>query len=142
MLLLKSDKDDIRRQVASIKRSLKLDSVKVIDAMTVLTKIKAIYPEFNYLRKPDVEMGGKSAYFQPGPFKNIVVLSESVFCGMNRGEIKYIKVLLEEIGHFFLGHKFVRNHNDTRAGYEEHSQIKKDELEADYFSEWWIKTLP
>jgi hypothetical protein len=139
MLLLKSDKENIKLHVASIKRALRLDSVRVIDAMTVIRKIKEIYPEFNYLRKLDSEMDGRSAYFEPGPYKNTVVLSESVFRGMNSGNLNCIKILLEEIGHFYLGHKFLRNHNAKRAGYEDHSNIKKDELEAGYFVECWVE---
>jgi hypothetical protein len=139
MTLLTADKTEIQQRVSKIKQNLKLDQVTIIDAMTVITKIKALFPDFNYKRVADVKMAGRSAYFEYGARTNTIVLSESVFRGMNSGDMKFIKILLEEIGHFFLGHKNVRNHNETRSAVENTVfQIRKDEAEAAYFAECFL----
>jgi hypothetical protein len=139
-MLLPSDKAAIKTRVEAIKRSFSLDRVGFIDGMTIIQKIKAIFPDFKYRREADVKMGDRSAYFEPGNNRNTIVLSETVFRGMNSGEAKYLKILLEEIGHFYLGHKYVRNHKEVRSALEKgaHTKIALDEAEADYFAECWM----
>jgi hypothetical protein len=135
MTLLPADRTDIEQRVRMIKQSLRLSNVTVIDSMTVITKIKSLFPDFNYKRLSDEDMEGRSAYFEYGLHKNTIVLSESTFCKMNSGDLKSLRILLEEVGHFFLGHKHVRNHNETRSAAEKTVfQIRKDEAEAEYFA--------
>jgi hypothetical protein len=139
-MLFASDKTEIAAQVQRVKETLKLDQVSVLDAMTIITKMKSIFKEFNYLRKPDVEMDGRAAYFQPGPNENIVVISETAFTGMNKGDSRYLRILYEEIGHFYLGHRYVRNHIEVRSAAEKSMfQIQKDEAEAAFFAECFGK---
>jgi IrrE N-terminal-like domain len=139
MTLLPADRIDIEQRVRMIKQSLRLDNVAVIDPMTVITKIKSLFPDFNYKRLPDKYMNGRSAYFEYGLHNNTIVLSETIFCNMNSGDLKSLRILLEEVGHFFLGHKHVRNHNETRSAAEKTVfQIRKDEAEAEYFAACFI----
>jgi hypothetical protein len=141
MTLFPSDKIDIEQRVRLIKNSLRLNNVHVIDGMTVLTKIKSLFPDFNYKRVADKDMDGRSAYFKYGLHKNTIVLSESVFCGMNSGDPKCLRILIEEVGHFFLGHKHIRNHNETRSAVERTVfQIRKDEAEAEYFAACFMES--
>ena len=75
--------DEIDRKALAHRRALGFRDDQPIDGMTLITKLKAMYPEFNYLRIPDGE--AKDGEAQWDSKRKLLIIPESTFCGMNSG---------------------------------------------------------
>jgi hypothetical protein len=95
--------EDLDRKALAHRRALGFRDDQSIDGMTLITKLKARYPEFNYLRVPDGHLPGREAQWDSD--KKLLTIPESVFRGMNRGVPRDTMTVVHEVAHALLGHK-------------------------------------
>ena len=95
--------EDIDKKALAHRRALGFRDDQPIDGMTLITKLKARYPEFNYLRVPDEALPDGEAQWDSA--KKLLIVPESVFCGMNKGIPRDTMTIIHEVGHMLLGHK-------------------------------------
>jgi uncharacterized protein DUF955 len=99
------------------------------DAMTIITKLKHIEPNFKYRRIPDKDMPDAEAEWDSGASE--VGMRESVFVGMQRGDAHHRFVVFHELSHYALGHKGTRNRiSDPQLRKMSAAQVKHEESEA------------
>lgn len=84
------------------RRGLGFRDEHAIDAMTLLVKLKARYPEFSYERVPDGSLGEAEAQWDSQAKR--LLIPESVFQAANRGEGRALMTVAHEVGHALLGH--------------------------------------
>jgi hypothetical protein len=143
MQLFPSEKREVETWAEQFMSAYKLDKVQVIDINSLFAKLKSNFPNggFEYRVVPDEEMGGTSARYIPGPLRNVIELSATVYSEAKRGSMAAIAMVLEEIAHFILNHRHLRNHNEKRTAAEKVSaNILRDELEAEHFVKWTLGT--
>jgi hypothetical protein len=103
-------KKEIEKQAIALRKRLGLEKVRFLDPMTVITKLREIYPKFAYARVPDKLLPRDLAFFDPETM--VMSVRESVFCSANWGLHKVDgrarMTIFHEIGHLVLEHKFVR----------------------------------
>jgi hypothetical protein len=99
------------------------------DMMTVITKLKRHVPQFNYRRVPDDQMPRAEAEWSSEDV--LLTMRESVFVGMQRGEVRSRFAVSHELAHYALGHKGYRNRK-TEALQRDYSSasVKHEESEA------------
>lgn len=84
------------------RRELGFRDDKGIDFITLMTRLKARYPNFAYERVPDGQLGEAEAQWD-SKAKRLLV-PESVFAAANRGEGRALMTVAHEVGHALLGH--------------------------------------
>ncbi len=94
---------DIERKALAHRRALGFRDDQPVDGMTLITKLKNRYREFNYLRFPDGFLPGREAQWDSS--KCQLVIPESVFRGMNNGRSRDLMTVMHEVAHMLLGHK-------------------------------------
>lgn len=94
------------------RRGLGFADDQAVDAMTLLARLKARYPEFSYERVPDGSLDGAEAQWDS--LGKRLLIPESVFQAADRGEGRALMTVAHEVGHALLGHD--GNLNRTPAG--------------------------
>jgi hypothetical protein len=74
-----------------------------IDFMTLMSKLKARYPNFGYERVPDGALGEAEAQWDSAAKR--LRIPEVVFASANRGEGRALMTVAHEVGHALLGHE-------------------------------------
>lgn len=74
-----------------------------IDFMTLMTKLKARYPNFSYERVPDGALGEAEAQWDSATKR--LLIPQAVFAAANRGEGRALMTVAHEVGHALLGHE-------------------------------------
>src|ERR1043165_8591349 len=121
--------EDLEHIVAKALDKIGLSFVTNPDLMTVIAKLKHVFPGFNYARVPDAEM--PDAYALYDSEKQVVRMRESTFVAMQRGEPRARMTVWEEISHFILGHKGVLNRSINKTVSERAVDLTKaQEAEA------------
>jgi len=137
---MKSEESDMFRQAITAeavdrralahRREFGFSDDQKIDFMTLITKLKSRYSEFDYLRVPDSEWT-IDAEAQWDSEKKLIKLPEHVFCKANAGNPRSINTVLHEIGHALLGHKGILNRGPAGNLAEKYSaSLRQMEREA------------
>jgi hypothetical protein len=92
------------RLALSHRRQLGFRDDQSIDFMTLITKIKHRYPEFDYRRIPDDQWHETSEAFWNSDNKSIE-MPERTFYAANTGIPRSLMTITHEIAHALLGHK-------------------------------------
>ncbi|CAN7190795.1 ImmA/IrrE family metallo-endopeptidase [Bosea sp. LjRoot90] len=85
------------------RRELGFADDQAVDAMTLLARLKARYPEFAYERVPDGSLGEAEAQWDS--LGKRLLIPESVFQAADRGEGRALMTVAHEVGHALLGHE-------------------------------------
>ena len=121
--------EDIDKKALAHRRELGFRDDQLIDGMTLITKLKARYPKFNYRRVPDKQLPGGEAQWDSD--KKLLIIPESVFCGMNRGVPRDLMTVVHEVGHILLGHKGKLNRAPVGNTAERlSSRVRRMEIQA------------
>jgi hypothetical protein len=121
--------EDIDRKALAHRQALGFLDDQPIDGMTLIAKLTARYPEFNYLRVADETLPGREAQWDSD--KCLLVIPESVFRGMNNGNPRDVMTILHEIGHMLLGHKGILHRAPVGNAAEKFSRnIRSMEFQA------------
>ncbi|MBN9603407.1 MAG: ImmA/IrrE family metallo-endopeptidase [Afipia felis] len=88
-------------------RQIGLEGQHCPDPMTIITKLRRLVPKFKYRRIPDIDLPDAEAMWDSNNFE--LVLRESVYIGMQRGDTHFRFVFFHELAHYVLGHPGVRN---------------------------------
>lgn len=94
------------------RRELGFRDEQAVDFMTLMTKLKARYPEFAYERVPDGALGEAEARWDSQGKR--LLIPEALFAAANRGEGRALMTVAHEVGHALLGHE--GNLNRAPAG--------------------------
>lgn len=89
------------------RRELGFRDEQAIDFMTLITKLKQRYPNFNYKRVEDGSLGEAEAQWDSD--RKLVLIPETTFQRANAGSPRDLFTIVHEIGHALLGHKGVLN---------------------------------
>ncbi len=110
-------------------RNLGLEDQVRPDMMTVIMKLKHVVPNFNYRRVPDAKMVRAEAEWSSEDFE--LSMRESVFVGMQRGDVRCRFAVSHELSHYALGHKGYRNRKTQDFQKDLSSpSVKHEETEA------------
>lgn len=101
------DQSRIERRALSHRRELGFSDEQAVDAMTLITKLKNRYPEFDYLRVDDRDLGVIEAQWDST--RKLIRIPERIFRGMNAGDFRSRNTVMHEVSHVLLGHKGVLN---------------------------------
>src|SRR5215471_19839919 len=116
-----------------LRKTLGVDDLLYLDPMTLIVKAKHFGLIGDYRRVPDHEMPDDEAIFDP--HRKILIIRESAFCAMNRGEARARFTIAHELGHMALGHTNARNRNVSGRAIEKIAPtIKRDEAQANAFA--------
>ncbi|MGB6081938.1 MAG: ImmA/IrrE family metallo-endopeptidase [Xanthobacteraceae bacterium] len=99
--------DGIDKIALAHRRALGFRDDQMVDGMTLITKLKNRYPEFNYLRVPNGSL--KDADAQWDDRKKLITITEATFVGMNQESPRSLFAVVHEVGHALLGHKGILN---------------------------------
>jgi hypothetical protein len=99
------------------------------DLLTIIMKLKKVDPKFNYRRVPDERMPRAEAEWSSEDYE--LSMRESVFVGMQRGEVRSRFAVSHELSHYALGHKGYLNRktDDLQKDFSAPS-VKHQESEA------------
>jgi Zn-dependent peptidase ImmA (M78 family) len=132
---------DIDKKALAHRRALGFSDDQIIDGMTLITKLKERYPNFNYIRVANGALN--SAEAQWDDVKKQISLPENVFQGINRGNPRDVMSLLHEVGHMLLGHKGVLNRAPLSANEKISVRLRRMETQAKrYAAAFLIPDLP
>ncbi|TNC12672.1 ImmA/IrrE family metallo-endopeptidase [Methylobacterium terricola] len=121
--------EELERLARETRVKLGLENQDRIDMMTVIQKLKAAYPGFQYAREPDEILPDAEAQWDSS--KRVIRLRESVFRAMQRGEPRARMTTSHEIAHFLLGHEGIRNRSLVKTAAERFAnEVKREESEA------------
>ena len=99
------------------------------DVMTIITKLKHVELDFKYRRIPDKETPDAEAEWNSEASE--IAMRESVFTGMQRGDVHPRFVVFHELSHYALGHKGTRNRiSNSQVRRFSAAQVKHEESEA------------
>lgn len=96
--------------------------------MTVINKIKRSDENFNYRRVPDNQMRDAEARWDSDLCE--VAMRESIFMGMQHGDVHPRFVVFHELSHYVLGHKGTRNRAIEQVRGYSVGAMKREETEA------------
>lgn len=99
--------EQLEDEARSTFRRLGMEHVKKHDQMTVIVKLKAMFPGFNYQRVKDDEL--PEAYAQWDGDARLIKMRDSVFREMQGNSSRARMTMWEEIAHMLLGHRGVLN---------------------------------
>jgi IrrE N-terminal-like domain len=110
-------------------RNLGLEHQVRPDLMTIIMKLKKADPRFNYRRVPDAKMPRSEAEWSSDD--HTLSMRESVFVGMQRGDVRSCFAVSHELSHYALGHKGYLNRktDDLQKDFSA-SSVKHQESEA------------
>ena len=74
-----------------------------VDFLTLMTKLKARYPNFAYERVPDATLGAAEAQWDSAAKR--LLIPETVYKGACLGEGRALMTVAHEVGHALLGHE-------------------------------------
>jgi hypothetical protein len=118
--------EDITRKFL---RSIGLEFQIRPDLMTVIVKVKSIYRKFDYSRLPDHELPGAEAQWDS--IRGLLLMRETVFRAMQRGDNRARMSVAHELIHFVLGHEGILNRSIEKTGVEKSvPRIRHQESEA------------
>jgi hypothetical protein len=125
--------EQVEKVARQFRVMLGVDGLAYLDMMTVIVKLKHQGLIKDYRRVPDDEMPEDEAAFDP--FERILLIRESTFCAMNRGDPHTRFTIAHELGHIALGHKNTRHRNVSGRVIEKIApSIKRDEAQANMFA--------
>jgi Zn-dependent peptidase ImmA (M78 family) len=121
--------EDLDRKALAHRRALGFRDDQPIDGMTLITKLKARYSKFNYRRIPDNTLQHGEAQWDSD--RGLLLIPESIFSAMNRGDPRATMTILHEVGHMLLGHKGILHRGAARNRTEQLSaRARRMELQA------------
>lgn len=99
--------EDIDKIALAHRRALGFRDDQMIDGMTLITKLKNRYPEFDYRRVPNGSLNSADAQWDDR--KKLMTITEATFEGMNQEKPRSLFAIVHEVGHALLGHKGILN---------------------------------
>src|SRR5262249_39776575 len=124
--------EQVEAMARDLRKKLGIDDLPYLDMMTVIVKAKHHGLIQGYRRVPDHNMPEDEAAFDP--HEKVLLIRESTFCAMNRGEPRAGLTIAHDLGQMALGHKRTRHRNVSGGRIEKiASTIKRDEAQADKF---------
>lgn len=133
---------EIDAKALAHRRALGFKDSQIIDGMTLITKLKNRYNNFDYVRVSDEALGNAEAQWDSA--KKQIILPEAVFEGINRGQPRDLMSLTHEVGHMLLGHSGTLNRaplSDSTSKFS--SNLKRMESQAKrYAAAFLMPDLP
>jgi Zn-dependent peptidase ImmA (M78 family) len=132
-ILARKTDEAIEELAHSLRKAVGLEHQARPDMMTVIHKIKTGFKRFGYLRVDDSKLPDAEAQWDAD--EGVMRLRESVFCAMQRGEVRARYTVAHEIGHFALKHAGVRNRSTHATAAERYvERVRSEESEASRFA--------
>lgn len=103
--------EDLEKLLRKFRKTLGLEDVVYLDPMTVIVKLKLLFPGLNYLRVPLQFMQNEEAQWDSE--KRLISIREDVFQGIWSGRGRSRFAIFHEIQHVALGHEGIRNRSLT-----------------------------